>query len=112
MQENKGNNVYASTEITSEPASNKLAIISLVLGIIGLGLSFVIIGFPVAILAIIVSIISLKKISKEGLKGTEFAMVGLVTGIAGVVVALLMGLAVMRIFLFLIIYASLFNSFM
>lgn len=72
------------------PANNTLAVVSLVLGIVGL----VVIPFLGSIGAVITGHMARKQIRERGEGGDGMAIGGLITGYLGVVIYLLIGLAV------------------
>ncbi|MCY7411477.1 MAG: DUF4190 domain-containing protein, partial [Salinibacterium sp.] len=66
---------YTPAPIVSNPKTNTLAIVTLILGILGFNIIAVILGF-----------VSLKQIKRTGEQGRALAIIGLILGFIGVIV--------------------------
>jgi len=69
---------YTPAPIVSNPKTNTLAIVTLILGILGFNIIAVILGF-----------VSLNQIKKTGEQGRVMAIIGLVLGFIGVLIFVL-----------------------
>jgi len=69
---------YTPAPIVSNPKTNTLAIVTLILGILGFNIIAVILGF-----------ISLNQIKKTGEQGRVMAIIGLILGLIGVLIFVL-----------------------
>jgi len=69
---------YTPAPIVSNPKTNTLAIVTLILGILGFNIIAVILGF-----------VSLNQIKKTGEQGRVMAIIGLILGLIGVLIFVL-----------------------
>jgi prepilin-type processing-associated H-X9-DG protein len=76
----------------TQPLSSKLAISSLVLGILSICASFICVGVLFGILAIVFAIVSLLRISKGKAAGKNIAIAGILTGAVGLMLSLVISL--------------------
>ena len=76
---------------TSSAPRNGLGVAALVLGILGLVLSFVIVGGVLGLVAVVLGIVGLIRVRRGAANNSGMAIAGIITGVLAILVAVVVG---------------------